>query len=116
MPDFNFVDGFRLFDRSSKGYATQVEVESCLSDLGVPFFEQDVTNVFETYCKKRDGKFRFSDFCDFLTPKFIDYSQELTKTAPLSKGQKLKLSEEVTHKLAVALRLILETERAQELL
>ena len=77
-PDFNLMDGFRMFDLLARGWVVPSEFAGGLRDLGVLFDPQDVELFFKRFDKDNDNMLRYSDFCDAFTPLATEHSKVLT--------------------------------------
>ena len=81
-PDFNLMDGFRMFDVYARGWVSPAEFADGLRDLGVFFDSADVDLFFKRFEKDRDNLLRYSDFCDAFTPLAQEYSTILSSRGP----------------------------------
>jgi Ca2+-binding EF-hand superfamily protein len=78
-PDFNLFDAFKVFDTQSVGYLTVSDLKLGLSDIGVFATYDEVDLFFKRYDKDRDGKLRFSEFCDAIVPNDAYYGSMLNR-------------------------------------
>jgi hypothetical protein len=76
--DFNLLDSFRLFDIDGKGWVTASEVLAGLDELKVQANRDDVYLFVRRWDKDNDGRLRYSDFCDALTPFNSHYAGMLS--------------------------------------
>lgn len=81
-PDFNLFDAFRLFDKYNIGHFYASELEDGLNRIGVYAPRSQVTLFFKKYDKNNDGKIRFSEFADALTPLDKIYKDHLERKRP----------------------------------
>ena len=77
-PDFNLVDAFRIFDPMQKGWISLDEFFEGLLTLGLHSVQADLQLVFQRYDMDRDGRLRYSEFCNMLTPKSLEIAQILS--------------------------------------
>lgn len=66
--DFNLFDAFKIFDVKQLGYITLSDIKITLADLGLLATYDEVELFLKRYDKDRDGKLRFSEFCDAFIP------------------------------------------------
>jgi len=80
--DFNLLDAFRLFDTKGRGWITSSELESGMKEFGVYPTRDEVYLFMRRLDRDSDGRVRYSDFCDVLTPKQSEYSSLMNKRIP----------------------------------
>lgn len=73
-PDFNLMDCFRYVDSQSRGLISSILLEDFLKELKINFAIEDIFLFMRRYDTDSDGKLRFSDFADFITPKQLEYA------------------------------------------
>jgi hypothetical protein len=82
--DFNLIDTFRLFDIQGKGWITPEEVANGLFDyFSLTIQPKDLVLYMNRYDKDRDGRLRYSEFCDSFLPIDPFHAKLLAKKAPL---------------------------------
>jgi len=79
QPDFNLFDAFRVFDTPSMGYVTLSELKLKLADIGVFATYDEIDLFFKRYNKGRDGRLRYSEFCDSVVPVDSYYASMLNR-------------------------------------
>ena len=72
------MDAFRLFDFDGKGWATASEIQTGLEELGVFQSRDDIYLFVRRFDKDNDGRLRYSDFCDAMTPLNSHYASLLS--------------------------------------
>lgn len=83
--DFNLIDTFRLFDVQGKGWITPEEVANGLFDyFSMTIQPRDLLLYMNRYDKDRDGRLKYSEFCDSFLPIDPFHAKLLAKKAPLS--------------------------------
>jgi EF-hand domain pair len=78
-PDFNLFDAFRIFDAPALGYVSISDLKSGLAGIGVYASYDELELFFTRYDKNRDGKLRYSEFCDAMCPIDAYYSTMLNR-------------------------------------
>ncbi len=81
-PDFNILDFFRVFDTEGKGAITGAEFEEGLKKFGIYPNREEMFLFMRKYDKDKDGRLRFSNFGDMVTPKQNDYANLLHNRTP----------------------------------
>ncbi len=82
QPDFNLIDAFRAFDAEAKCYATLTDFRMGLRELGIAEPMEDVEMLFSRYDRDHDGRLRYSDFCEMMLPKDINYASLVSRRTP----------------------------------
>eukprot|EP01017_Pseudomicrothorax_dubius_P035761 TRINITY_DN5056_c0_g1_i1.p1 TRINITY_DN5056_c0_g1~~TRINITY_DN5056_c0_g1_i1.p1 ORF type:complete len:597 (+),score=162.32 TRINITY_DN5056_c0_g1_i1:82-1872(+) len=82
--DFNLMDAFHYFDEEGKGFVHLSRFESKLQSLGIYPNRDDVYLLIRRYDKDNDGRLRFSDFVEMISPKTSEYSLLLNNRVPLN--------------------------------
>ena len=77
--DFNLFDAFRIFEKYSSGYITKYDLEDGLAKLGIYGPRQEINLFMKRYDTNQDGRLRFSEFADALTPKDRVYANMLNE-------------------------------------
>ena len=78
--DFNLFDAFKLFDVMAKGSLTYAELSTGLTtSLGLIPTLEELELFFNRYDKDKDGRLRFSEFCDAFVPQDKNYAQLLNQ-------------------------------------
>ena len=72
-------DAFKIFDVYAMGWVTISDLKSGLADIGIYASYDEIELFFKRYDKNRDGKLRFSEFCDSMCPIDGYYSQILNR-------------------------------------
>ena len=72
--DFNLFDSFKLFDTMARGSLTYAELSAGLSNLGIVPTIEELELFFNRYDKDKDGRLRFSEFCNAFVPQDRNYS------------------------------------------
>jgi hypothetical protein len=76
------MDAFRMFDLEGKGWIGMAELREGFLDIGVHSTMDESTLFFKRYDKDNDGRIRYSDFCDALTPHDLSYADMLNARTP----------------------------------
>lgn len=85
--DFNLIDTFRLFDLQGKGWISPEELRTGLAEvLNLPIPSRDISLYLHRYDKDRDGRLKYSEFCDSFLPIDPFHASLLAKKAPLQMG------------------------------
>jgi len=66
--DFNLFDAFKIFDQYGHGYLSRTDLKIGLADIGIIASYDEIDLFFKRYDQDQDGKMRFSEFCDAMTP------------------------------------------------
>jgi len=66
--DFNLFDAFRIFDVDSRGAVNHFDLKYGLSDIGVFCTQEELDLFISRYDTNKDGRLRFSEFCEAFTP------------------------------------------------
>ena len=83
--DFNFIDGFKLFDKNHAGQITISELAGGLEDLGLKDTDKAVLYLlFRHYDRDSDGKIRYSDFLEMVTSGRQEYQDLIRHRQPNS--------------------------------
>jgi Ca2+-binding protein (EF-Hand superfamily) len=93
-PDFNILDFFRTFDEEDSGALGSAEVEAGMRRYGIYPNREELYLFVRRFDKDNDGKLRFSDFAEMVTPKQQEYAALLNNRAP-SKSAKVETISEV---------------------
>jgi len=80
--DFNLLDAFRFFDLQGKGYITRAELEDGMREFGVFPNSTELYLIMRKYDTDNDSLLKYTDFCDMITSKSIEYAGILTKRIP----------------------------------
>eukprot|EP00826_Nyctotherus_ovalis_P038171 TRINITY_DN3563_c0_g1_i10.p1 TRINITY_DN3563_c0_g1~~TRINITY_DN3563_c0_g1_i10.p1 ORF type:complete len:524 (-),score=118.15 TRINITY_DN3563_c0_g1_i10:267-1838(-) len=86
QPDFNLMNGFRLFDRQGKGYATAAEFSDGLKELGVASSYAEASLLFNRMDSDHDGRVKYSDYCFVFSPKRPEYEKVVIEKPPYDKN------------------------------
>lgn len=81
-PDFNILDFFRVFDSENKGAINFNEFEDGLKHFALYANREELHLLVRKFDKDKDGRLRFSDFAEIVTPKQSDYSNLLHNRTP----------------------------------
>jgi hypothetical protein len=81
--DFNLMDAFRIFDASGKGWVDFLEFSAALAEFGVKCDREAARHFFIHFDNDCDGRLRFSEFADALTPQTPEYAHLLITREPL---------------------------------
>jgi hypothetical protein len=82
--DFNLIDTFRIFDYNGKGWITPEEIANGLFDFfSITVQPRDLMLYMNRYDKDRDGRLKYSEFCDSFLPIDPFHAGLLAKKAPL---------------------------------
>ena len=73
-PDFNLYDAFKIFDTAALGWITISDLKSGLASIGIYASYDELELFFKRYDKNRDGRLRYSEFCDCMCPLDAYYS------------------------------------------
>jgi hypothetical protein len=74
-PDFNLFDAFKVFDDMGRGSLTLQELyNGIVNKLGIVPTQVEIELFFHRYDKDRDGRLRFSEFCDAFVPMEPHYA------------------------------------------
>jgi Ca2+-binding EF-hand superfamily protein len=74
--DFNLFDAFKIFDDMARGSLTIDELYNGLvHKLGIVPTREEIELLFQRYDRDRDGRLRFTEFCDAFVPIEIHYAQ-----------------------------------------
>src|SRR6185437_15853964 len=63
----------------SMGHITVSDLKMGLQDIGIYASYDEIDLFFKRYDKNRDGKIRFSEFCDAFTPSDLYYASQLNR-------------------------------------
>jgi Ca2+-binding EF-hand superfamily protein len=66
--DFNTYDAFKIFDMRGLGYIDEFDLKTGLSESGIYASYDDLKLFFKAYDSNKDGKVRYSEFCDAIVP------------------------------------------------
>jgi len=91
--DFNLLDAFRLIDRLGKQSISSVELEDFLNELGLRTTIKEIYLLMRRFDTDNDGKLRFSDFAEALSPKQKDYLELLTRREAVNAELQYRLRE-----------------------
>lgn len=81
-PDFNLIDGFKLFDVNRTGVITPVDVEVGLKVNFDYIIDRAVINRFIQKYSSDQKSLKYSEFCIAFLPKDIDAAKALDKKTP----------------------------------
>ena len=82
--DFNLIDTFRIFDQNGKGWITPEEIANGLFDFfSITVQPKTLMLYINRYDKDRDGRLKYSEFCDSFLPLDTFHASLLAKKAPL---------------------------------
>jgi Ca2+-binding EF-hand superfamily protein len=82
--DFNLIDTFRIFDTQGKGWVTPDELRSgLLAVFNLSVTGREIHLYMSRYDRDRDGRLRYSEFCDSFLPTDPFHASLLAKKAPL---------------------------------
>lgn len=82
--DFNLIDSFRIFDSHGKGWVSPEEVRAGLADVfNVAVSTKEMHLYMCRYDKDKDGRLKYSEFCDSFLPIDPFHASLLAKKAPL---------------------------------
>jgi len=113
--DFNILDAFRIFDVQGKGCLSISELESGIQELGIVLNLSDLHLCIRQFDKRSDGKIRYSDFCDTVTPKQAEYCNLLNNRTPNETSmKKYAFCSETRAQLVRLFQLIFKVEKASE--
>jgi Ca2+-binding EF-hand superfamily protein len=121
--DFNLIDTFRIFDTQGKGWVTPEEIRAGLTSnvFNLAVSSRDIALYMSRYDRDRDGRLRYSEFCDSFLPIDPFHASLLAKKAPLLGGsslqtlrQELLFYPETRETLIACWRLHFENEREAE--
>ena len=73
--DFNLIDAFRMFDLNDNGFITLMDIEQCLSRIGIRPSHDEIYMLIRHYSRLQDSRIRFSDLSEMLTPKQDEYAR-----------------------------------------
>lgn len=73
--DFNLFDAFKILDDMGRGSLTIAELyNGMVNKLGIVPSQDEIELFFHRYDKDRDGRLRFTEFCDAFVPLEIHYA------------------------------------------
>ena len=81
-PEFNLIDGFRTFDSEDKGYITLSEFRAGLREMSIIPGYEEMAMLFNRYDRDQDGRLKYSDYCDMVSPKNHQYNKLLSNRLP----------------------------------
>lgn len=89
--DFNLIDTFRIFDTEGKGWISPEEIRNGLTSslFNLAVSSRDISLYMTRYDRDRDGKLRYSEFCDSFLPIDRFHASLLAKKAPLLGGSSI---------------------------
>ncbi len=64
QPDFNTYDAFKIFDVRGAGYIDELDFKQSLNEISVYASNEDVKLFFKKYDSNKDGRIRYSEFCN----------------------------------------------------
>lgn len=118
QPDFNLMNGFRLFDSQAKGYTTLAEFRSGLQELGIASGYAEIALLFNRMDSDRDGRAKYSDYCFVFSPKRPEYEKVITEKPPYDKNYLIEKYVHFSAKTKMiyrdAFEILLDHERALE--
>jgi len=76
--DFNLLDAFRYFDVKGKGYINRIDLESGLKRFGIYATNNEMYLFMRKYDSDNDSLLKYTDFCEAITPKAVEYASILT--------------------------------------
>lgn len=121
--DFNLIDTFRIFDTEGKGWISPEEIRNGLTSslFNLAVSSRDISLYMTRYDRDRDGKLRYSEFCDSFLPIDRFHASLLAKKAPLLGGssiqnlrQELLFYPETREILVACFRMHFDNEREAE--
>ena len=73
--DFNLFDSFKIFDVMGKGSITLAELyNGMVNQLGMVPSQDEIELFFYRYDKDKDGRLRFTEFCEAFVPLDQNYA------------------------------------------
>lgn len=82
--DFNLIDTFRIFDSQGKGWVTPDEIKAGLVNVfNLTLTSIDIHLYMARYDRDKDGKLKYSEFCDSFLPIDPFHASLLAKKSPL---------------------------------
>lgn len=91
-PDFNLFDTFRMFDKLEKGSITSAELQETLNELQIYPTKEELYLFVRRFDKDSDGKIRFSDFVEAMSPKQAEYKSLLNSRNPVNEDQSFTIN------------------------
>ena len=76
------LDAFRLFDQEGKGWVTAAELSMGIDELGFYATREDVYLFVRRWDKDNDGRVRYSDWCDAMTPTNGHFAELINSRSP----------------------------------
>jgi len=80
--DFNLLDSFRFFDVKGKGYINRIDLENGLKKFGIYSTNNELYLFMRKYDSDNDSLLKYTDFCEAITPKAVEYASILTERTP----------------------------------
>ena len=85
--DFNLFDAFKIFDDLGRGSLTLPELyNGIVHKLGIVPSQDEIELFFTRYDRDRDGRLRFTEFCDAFVPLEPHYAQMINSRHSISRS------------------------------
>jgi Ca2+-binding EF-hand superfamily protein len=85
--DFNLFDSFKIFDDMGRGSLTLPELYNGLvNKLGIVPTQDEIDLFFHRYDKDRDGRLRFTEFCEAFVPQEVHYAHMINSRHSMNRS------------------------------
>jgi len=80
--DFNLLDAFRFLDIKGKGYLSKYDLEDSIKPFGIFATQNELYLFMRKFDADNDSLLKYTEFCDAITPKAVEYASLMTKRLP----------------------------------